>query len=293
MLHPLSLGIITTLSNDPRQRLQTVQQVGLSHIQWSYQANLDKPSGRAAILGAARECELEITTVFCSYEGQSYADIPTVRATVGLVPIATRAQRLEKTREISLCAQNLGVSRIAMHLGFIPENPDDAAYAGLVETTRGLAEELAERGQTLAFETGQETAQTLRRFLLDVNCPNLRVNFDPANMILYGNDNLLQAMPLVAQWMDEVHCKDARWPIEKGQSERLVKDGFTPAGTQRVRCRGCGKRSTPEAKPRGASAEKQAMVLAALGERISLHLAARTFGMSRDTISVLLEKKTF
>ena len=76
------------------------------------------------------------------------------------------------------------------------------------------------------------------------------------------------------------------------QSERLVKDGLTPAGTQRVRCRGCGKRSTPDAKPRGASAEKQAMVLAALSERMSLRSAARTFRMSRDTITALLEKKT-
>jgi len=79
-----------------------------------------------------------------------------------------------------------------------------------------------------------------------------------------------------------VHC----------QSDRLVKDGFTQAGKQRVRCQGCGKRSNQVPTPRGASAEKQAMVLAALGERMSLRAAARTFKMSRDTITGLLEKKT-
>lgn len=79
-----------------------------------------------------------------------------------------------------------------------------------------------------------------------------------------------------------VHCR----------SERVVKDGFTQAGKQRVRCRGCGKRSHQAPTPRGASAEKQAMVLAALGERMSLRPAARTFRMSRDTITGLLGKKT-
>ena len=79
-----------------------------------------------------------------------------------------------------------------------------------------------------------------------------------------------------------VHC----------QSERLVKDGFTQAGKQRLRCRGCGKRSNQAPTPRGVSADKQAMVLAALGGRMSLRAAARTFRMSRDTITGLLEKKT-
>ena len=76
------------------------------------------------------------------------------------------------------------------------------------------------------------------------------------------------------------------------QSERLVKDGFTLQKKQRYRCRACGRRSSENPTPRGASPEKQAQVLAALSERMSLRAAARTFGMSRNTIAALLEKKT-
>jgi len=76
------------------------------------------------------------------------------------------------------------------------------------------------------------------------------------------------------------------------QSERLVKDGFGDNGKQRYRCRSCGKRSRENARVPGVSPEKQALVLAALGERMSLRAAARSFKMSRDTISTLLEKKT-
>jgi transposase-like protein len=76
------------------------------------------------------------------------------------------------------------------------------------------------------------------------------------------------------------------------QSERLVKDGFSSRGKQRYRCRSCSRRSSENPTPRGASPEKQAQVLAALGERMSQRAAARSFKMSRDTISALLEKKT-
>ncbi len=79
-----------------------------------------------------------------------------------------------------------------------------------------------------------------------------------------------------------VHCNSAR----------LVKDGFSDKGKQRYRCRGCGKRSRHNACVAGVSAAREAQVLAALNERMSLRAAARTFKMSRRTISDLLEKKT-
>lgn len=79
-----------------------------------------------------------------------------------------------------------------------------------------------------------------------------------------------------------VHCN----------SERLVKDGFGENGKQRYRCRGCGKRSRDNASVPGVPPEKAAQVLAALNERMSLRGAARAFGMSRNTITALLEKKT-
>ena len=75
----------------------------------------------------------------------------------------------------------------------------------------------ARQGQTFALETGQETARGLRRFIEDVGRPNLRVNFDPANMILYGKDRPIPALDVLMPWIDGVHCKDGRWPTQAGQ----------------------------------------------------------------------------
>ena len=61
----------------------------------------------------------------------------------------------------------------------------------------------------LLMETGQETAQDLRNCLEDLDHPALGVNFDPANMILYGKGDPIEAVKTLAPWIRHVHIKDA------------------------------------------------------------------------------------
>jgi sugar phosphate isomerase/epimerase len=217
MVNELALGVITGLGDDPAKRLEEVRALGLEVVQISYPAQLDNPAGIEAIKRAVAQTGIEITSVFCGFAGESYADIPTVHATVGLVPEATRAERVALTDRISQFAQKLGVARVAAHIGFIPEDAADPLYGIVVDAVRGICEKLKARGQNFALETGQETAQTLQRFIHDVGAGNLHVNFDPANMILYGNDQPIPALDLLAPWVDEVHCKDGEWPTEEGK----------------------------------------------------------------------------
>ncbi len=71
--------------------------------------------------------------------------------------------------------------------------------------------------QNLHLETGQETAAGLLQFLSDVDRPNLFVNFDPANMILYGTGEPIEALKKIGSRVRSVHCKDARWAATPGQ----------------------------------------------------------------------------
>jgi sugar phosphate isomerase/epimerase len=75
----------------------------------------------------------------------------------------------------------------------------------------------AERGVTLAFETGQESASLLKRTLDELTLPNLKVNFDPANMLLYDMGDPIEAVALLGPLIRSVHVKDARRPRVKGQ----------------------------------------------------------------------------
>ena len=205
-----------TVSQEPKATLAMVRELDLPTAQIIYPPQLDSEVGRAQICEACAALDVEITTVFCSFTGELYGDIPTVRATVGLVPEATRAQRMAVIETISTFAQALGVARVAAHIGFIPEDPHEAHYVPLVQTLQRVCDRVTARDQVFALETGQETGRTLHRFIGDVDRANLRVNFDPANMILYGNDDPVRATTLLSPWIDGVHCKDGRWPVTQG-----------------------------------------------------------------------------
>lgn len=209
-----ALGVMTGMGNGPLASLQAVRDLGIDTVQLQYPYHLDTAEGVREIAAAVQQTGVEITLVFCGFAGESYADIPTVRETVGLVPQSTRAERIAFIRTISLFAERLGVSQIAAHIGFIPEDTSDPLHQELTQVVRDICDDLATRDQSLVLETGQETALGLKHFLEAVARPNLRVNFDPANMILYGNDNPIEALDILHPWIDSVHCKDGLWPTE-------------------------------------------------------------------------------
>jgi len=155
---------------------------------------------------------LTVVTLFAAYDGEDYADIPTVQRTVGFIPPATREVRERRTLELSDFAARLGVPSIACHIGFVPEDPADPDYIAVRAMVRRVCDHAAARGQTFALETGQERAEVLEAFIRDVARPNLRINFDPANMILYGTGEPIAALRRLAPLLASVHCKDGDWP---------------------------------------------------------------------------------
>jgi sugar phosphate isomerase/epimerase len=90
-------------------------------------------------------------------------------------------------------------------------------YAEVIEVTRDVCDHCKNNGQTLNLETGQETADGLLQFISDVQRDNLFINFDPANMILYGTGEPIEALRKVGRYVRSVHCKDAKWAANPGQ----------------------------------------------------------------------------
>ena len=156
--------------------------------------------------------DFSIVTVFAAYEGEDYADIPTVQRTVGFVPRATREARERRTLAVSDFAKMLGVGSIACHIGCVPEDSAHPDYVGVRDVVRRICDYAAHYGQTFALETGQEPANVLLQFIRDVDRPNLGINFDPANMILYGSGDPVEALRAVGHLVISVHAKDGDWP---------------------------------------------------------------------------------
>ena len=158
---------------------------------------------------AALASGIVMTGAMLGFPGEDYTTPRTIKETGGFGNPATRAERLERLRWALERTQALGLRDLTLHAGFIPE-PDDPGRGAMLDTL-GQAGRLAEEaGITLAFETGQETADLLRRTLDELKAPNLKVNFDPANMLLYDMGDPLRAVEILGPDIRSVHIKDAR-----------------------------------------------------------------------------------
>lgn len=208
------IGVFTSIDAGLGVHLDVAKELGIPTVQiHAPHAGTRNAAAADKFLARCADAGITITCVFCGFEGESYADIPTTARTVGLVPEATRAARIQEAKEIADFARLLGCGVVGMHIGFVPER-STTSYAGLLEGTRDLLDHLARNGQNMHLETGQETADHLLEFLHDVQRPNLFINFDPANMILYGTGNPIEALKKVGKYVRSIHCKDAKWAPE-------------------------------------------------------------------------------
>ena len=166
---------------------------------------------------AIQEKGVRITALVCHFEGEEWDDIATIKRTVGLLNRTTRERRVGEILSSSEFARNLRVSVLQTHIGFVPQNRNHADYQGLVRVLQRIADCCRRNSQTFTLETGQEEAQTLAMFIEDVDRPNLGVNFDPANMLLYDAGDPIEALDILAKYVVGVHCKDGKRPTRKGK----------------------------------------------------------------------------
>jgi sugar phosphate isomerase/epimerase len=206
-------GVMFWAGDQPAQTLETLRDLGFRCGQIGIPGKLDLGSRMIQDWKKALEqAHFTIYTVFAAFEGESYADIPTVQRTVGFIPEVTREVRERRMLEVSDFAAQLGVASIAAHVGFVPDDTSNRDYLSVREMVRRVCDHAVSHQQTFALETGQERAEILLDFLIDVNRRNLGINFDPANMILYGTGDPVQSLAVVGQHVVSVHCKDGDWP---------------------------------------------------------------------------------
>lgn len=165
-----------------------------------------------AIKESAMQHEIEITGLWAGWSGPCEWNFTYGPSTIGLVPAAYRAHRLAELIEASAFAEMLGVAEVITHVGFIPENPDDPDFTGTVGALRRLAKIMEKRGQTFLFETGQETPVTILRTIEAIGTANLGINFDTANLILYGKANSADAVEVFGKYVRNTHLKDGLYP---------------------------------------------------------------------------------
>lgn len=214
-----AIGVFTSIDAGLGVQLEVAHQLGIPTIQiHAPHRHTRTPENATRFLARLKELGITLTCVFGGFEGESYADIPTVEKTVGLVPAATRAERLQEMMEISDFAKLLNCRVIGLHIGFVPHDTSGQDYSEVVAVTRQLCDHAQANEQAVHLETGQEAADNLLQFIQDTKRDNLFINFDPANMILYGTGEPIAALKKVGKYVRSVHCKDATWSDQPGKT---------------------------------------------------------------------------
>ncbi len=212
------IGVFASVDAGLGVKLEVAHDLGIPTIQLHAPHRESRTQANAdAFLARLAKYNIKLSAVFCGFEGESYADIPTVSKTVGLVPPETRAERTKELKEIADFAKVLGCSVVGLHIGFVPHDTSSTLYKEVLAIAQEVCDYCAAQGQAIHLETGQETADDLLQFIGDVKRNNLFINFDPANMILYGNGEPIAALKKVAKYVRSIHCKDGKWAANPGQ----------------------------------------------------------------------------
>ena len=168
-----------------------------------------------AMPAAALAAGFQMSGTMLGFPGEDYTTPKHIERTGGFGDPATRPERIERFKWALARTQELGLKDIMLHAGFLPA-VDDPGRKAFLDTLAKVSDLANAAGITVAFETGQESAALLRRTLDDLQCPNLKVNFDPANMLLYDMDDPLTALDILGPDIRSVHLKDANRPTTKG-----------------------------------------------------------------------------
>lgn len=210
--HKMRLGVIVGAGNDPDAAIKRVKDFGFPTCQVSIRQTDD--AAAAAIRKALDKYGIEASSAVCTGPGPEIYDFYQGPLTIGLVPRQTRDARIAQMKAVSDCAKKAGIPAMQSHCGFIPENPNDPLYKEVVEAIRTVAAYCRANGQQFRCETGQETPITLVRTIKDVGLDNLGVNFDVANLILYGKANPADAVDILGPYVQGVHAKDGLYPTD-------------------------------------------------------------------------------
>jgi sugar phosphate isomerase/epimerase len=203
---------VCTWSLEPagaRDLLDKLAAVGIARVQLALDPLHEAPDAWAGAAALFAQNNITPVSGMVRCLGEDYTTLESIRLTGGIAPDATWAQNLENFRRCAASAARLRLPLVTLHAGFLPHQGSGPGYDKMLGRLQTVAALFAREAIALGLETGQETADELAGFLKTLNHPNVGVNFDPANMILYDKGDPVAALRTLAPWLRQIHIKDA------------------------------------------------------------------------------------
>ncbi len=211
----MKFGTLVRISDlaDAQRKFAELNDSGFQSCQLVYKPEVYTQEAAKEIRKAADANGIEISAMFCGfYDNDTVWDLYYGFCTSGLNIEGYRAQRVRYVREAITFAMHAGIEDIVIHAGFVPNNPFAPEYATLLSAVKNLALHCKGYGMNLLLETGGEAPITMVRLIQDVAEENVFINFDPANILMYGFGNPLDAITVFGKYIRNMHGKDGVLP---------------------------------------------------------------------------------
>ena len=154
------IGVLMAVdyNTDILEKLETIKSYGFECCQLStWDTSLYCDEKAAELRAASEKTGIEISTIWAGWSGPKEWNFTGGPTTLGLVPPAFRMIRAEELIRAAHFASAAGVTRVATHVGFLPENMTDSEYSGMLSILRYILKEYKKLDINFLFETGQET----------------------------------------------------------------------------------------------------------------------------------------
>ena len=208
--HSLAVCSWSLQPSSPHELAGRLRQTGIGRVQLALDPLRESPAVWGDCQKQLRVHGIEIISGMFGCAGEDYSTLDSIRRTGGIAPDATWEQNQNNIRATAALAADLGLSLVTFHAGALPDDDSDLAFRKMLDRLALVANVFSARKIQLGLETGQETVPALAALLGRLNHPALGVNLDPANMILYGNGDPIEAVRVLGPWIRQVHLKDAR-----------------------------------------------------------------------------------
>lgn len=193
----------------PEDLVRQLQACGVAAVQLALDPIREGRWAEPEVVDRFRAAGIRILSGMMGTVGEDYSTLDSIRTTGGLRPDQHWHANLQAAHDNAALARRLGLELVTFHAGFLPHDRGDAERAILLDRLASIADAFARQNINVAFETGQETAETLIEVLDDLAMPQVGVNFDPANLILYGMGNPVEALSRLTPRVRQLHIKDA------------------------------------------------------------------------------------
>ena len=193
----------------PDELVQRLGQLEIPAVQLALAPVIAEPAVWGGALDKLDAAGVRVVSGMLALAGEDYTTLESIRRTGGVRPDDTWPANRQLAERVARLAGDAGIGLVTLHAGFLEERADDPVRQVMIERLGVMADVFAGHGVDVAFETGQETADTLQGVLDELDRSNVGVNFDPANMILYGMGEPIEALRELAPRIRQVHVKDA------------------------------------------------------------------------------------